>query len=167
MSKCSVPNVLLSNCKQKRIHLFCNTCNLFLYFLLKFGYHAAHALSKCGWISALHKSLLKSFERNLFFPYKNFSFELTFVETCIAIDSLVRHSSNMSHLWVLFDFDVFVRDIDSFYWLRFFFVWRKENGFCFVLTPKCTNTYLGITGKINLVWSQYICIINFRIKQCS
>ena len=33
----------------------------------------------------------KTFERNLFFLYKHFRFEVTFVQTCIAIDSPVRH----------------------------------------------------------------------------
>ena len=32
--------------------------------------HTSSWPNKCGWISALHKSLLKSFERNLFFLYK-------------------------------------------------------------------------------------------------
>ena len=50
---------LLSNCRKKRLNLFCKTCSLFLYFLFKFGYHAAHALSKCDRINALHKSFLK------------------------------------------------------------------------------------------------------------
>ena len=97
LSKCSVPMCcMLSNCKQKRIHLFCKTYNLFLYSLFQFGYHATQAWSKCGWISALHKSLFKSFERNLFFLYKSFSFEVTFLQTYITIDSPVRHSCYLS-----------------------------------------------------------------------
>ena len=85
LSKCSfLMCSLLSNCRQKHMHLFCETSNLFLYFLFKFRYHAAYTQQKCGLID---KSFLKSFKRNLFFLYKNFSFEVTFVQTCIVIDS--------------------------------------------------------------------------------
>ena len=44
MSKCSVLMCsLLSNCKRKCTYLFRKNCNLFLYFLFKFGYQAALA----------------------------------------------------------------------------------------------------------------------------
>ena len=41
----------------------------------------------------IYKSLLKSFDRNQFFLYKHFSFEVIFEHTRIAIDSRVRHTS--------------------------------------------------------------------------
>ena len=42
LSKCSVLmcSLLFSYCQQKHVHLFCKTCHLFLYFLLKSRYQA-------------------------------------------------------------------------------------------------------------------------------
>ena len=43
---------ILSNWRQKRIHLFCIAWSFFFSFCVKFGYHAKHAYSKCGCIMA-------------------------------------------------------------------------------------------------------------------
>ena len=134
MSKCSVTTCsLLLNCKQKCMHLFCKTCNLFLYFLFKFGYQATHILhfiligihTMQGWTTSVSLST-----ETCFFFYIE-TFEVIFVQTYIAIDSPVRHSSKTPQ-------DVLVRDIYlSYFFLSMF--WRRDNGFCFVLTKMYTQ----------------------------
>ena len=56
--------------------------------------------------AALHKSLLKSFNRNLFFLYKNVSFALIFVNSCIAIDSPVTHTFKRHPRLVSFEYSL-------------------------------------------------------------
>ena len=85
--------------------------------------------------STLHNSLLKYFERNLFFLYENFSFEVTFVQTCIAVDSPLRHSSKTHPR----HFDVLVRDIHlSYRFLRGFIL------LCVQLSTNITKCHLFI-----------------------
>ena len=107
--------------------LFSKNCN-FLHFLLEFGYRAANARSNFSWISALNKCLLMFFWRQpVFFCIKTFFLRYLLCN--------IQNTSNISHFWVLFNFDVFVRVIYLSYWFRSMF-WRKANEFCFFFTKR-------------------------------
>ena len=75
ISKCSVLMCsLLSNCKQKCIYLFCKTCNLFLYFVFKFGYlfkFGYHWVWRCRntskpWWFITSRSIILDFRHSIF-----------------------------------------------------------------------------------------------------
>ena len=67
--------------KQKRIHLFWAFWSLNFKFVLKRWNHEDHPWWKCGWISALHNSLLYAGVRYLLWWYRNFSLAFTFFRT--------------------------------------------------------------------------------------
>ena len=85
--------LLIVQKETKRIHLFCEICNLFLRPCVKFGYHALHAKSKCGCMRVL-QSILRS-RRFKYFSclYRNLSLPFTFFKTFKAISWPDRVSS--------------------------------------------------------------------------
>ena len=60
-------------CRQKRIHLFWAFWSLSFKLFFKRGNHLGHLQLKCGWISALHNSLLYAGAKYLLWWYRNFS----------------------------------------------------------------------------------------------
>ena len=62
---------LLPKYRHYLIHLFCTNCIFLLNFLFMQWYGTRHAKSKCGWISALHRSFLRNVERKFCFWCKN------------------------------------------------------------------------------------------------
>ena len=75
--------------RSKRIHLFFNTAFVvwFLNFSLKEENMRDVDKSKCGWISALHNSLLNEWVRNVLWRYGNFSLLFIFLRTFDAVAS--------------------------------------------------------------------------------
>ena len=73
--------------KQKRIHLFRAFRSLSFKFVFKRGNYEEHPKSKCGWISALHNSLLYAGIRYLLWRYRNLSLAFFFFRTFEAIAS--------------------------------------------------------------------------------
>ena len=95
---------MLSNCRQKqihllcevwilffkfleRVHLFCEVWILFFSFLERLGYNTEQAESKWGCIKALHSEWNRSGLKYLFLQFNNFNLALALLITLWAIDS--------------------------------------------------------------------------------
>ena len=103
-------------------------------------------------MSALNKSLLKSFERELFFLYKDFSFEVTFVQTCIAINSPVRHSSKIHPKLVTFEYCLIFTSCKRYLFVLLILIYVLEKREWVLFCPHksvCLAYYLHYYLQIN------------------
>ena len=76
--------VISSKCRQKRMHFFWEAWILFFNFLVKLGYQAKQAYSKCGWISA--SQIVSVLElKYSFFRQRNFSLLLILLITKVPL----------------------------------------------------------------------------------
>ena len=81
--------VILSSCRQYRMHLFCVIWILLFIFWVRLVYQADEALSMWGWIRALHNNLRRA-GVNFFFLCKNLSLKFILLITFRAIDHCIK-----------------------------------------------------------------------------
>ena len=88
-------NLNMSNMCSLHGSLFCVTCSYFFKEMLRLGYQAKQAKSKCPCIKALHSNLRRGCDRNWLFLYRNLILEFILLITLSANDSPLRVASRI------------------------------------------------------------------------
>ena len=136
---------LLSNCKQNLMDLICDAWRRNFNLFERFENQTVQAQSKRGWISALHKSLLKGRVKKRFCLCRNFRREFTFSITFKAIDSLDRLWSKIHPRYFTFSYCLIAVPLHTmFKVLAFRSLCLVPNKIGFVFSwPKCTLNLLS------------------------
>ena len=126
---------ILSNCGQKRMHLFCEVWILLFTFLERLGNHAEQAKSKWVCIEALKSKQRRFGVEYLFFRCKNFDLALTyyFMSHWFPRHCFLKYRTQVSDSRMLFYLN---NVIYSFYLLKLFdLTFRSEkDGLGFIFT---------------------------------